>query len=121
MTRLRDLSYVDDPVTYLRSCGQCAAHIVTSDNLSYTVFCPKCTAKRPSFEQWAARIGVGSRVYVQPQIVGRLHSRTVYVVLERDGERVRLQALGWPDLVVQTTIGQLANEPIASGEAVRAQ
>lgn len=98
-------------MNFLRTCGDCTAHLVTGDAVSNTVRCPKCAGKQPGFEQWAAGLTTGSCVYVQPTVVGVWRGRVRHVVLARDGDRFRLAPVGWSG-VVETTVGQLTPEPV---------
>lgn len=91
----------------LRSCAGCSAHLLTNDGRSEYVWCPKCHPKHNTpFEEWAAALKVGDRVYVQPYVAFRGLSRSEYLIIERDGDRLTLQVLGWPEARIETTTAQ---------------
>ena len=83
---------------FLRSCAGCSAHILTNDPTSQKVFCPTCKPKHVTpFESWAASVKVGDTVYVQPYAAFRGLSHSQYLVIERTGDDLTLQVLGWPE------------------------
>lgn len=91
----------------LRSCAGCSAHILVEDGRSQMVFCGRCRPKCVTpFDEWAAGIAEGSSVYVQPYATLPGFSRCEHIVIERDGDRLVLQPLGWPGKRIETTIGQ---------------
>lgn len=90
---------------FLRSCGGCSAHVVCNDPSSQTVFCPTCKPKHVTpFDQWAAGVKAGDTVYVQPYAAFRGLSHSEYLVIERNGDDLTLQILGWPEARVTTHI-----------------
>lgn len=97
--------------SFLRSCSNCAAHIVTSNGTGEYVRCRKCQAKEPTFNEWASAVKAGSLVYIQPYLYESL-SRSKWVVLDRVGDEVTIQVLGLPNKTIRTTISQLAKEDL---------
>jgi hypothetical protein len=84
------------PGNSLRSCGGCNAHILTNDTTSPTTFCNRCKPKHVKpFDEWAAGLKAGDRVYLQPYESGIL-SHSQWLVLGRDGDVLAVQVLGMP-------------------------
>lgn len=82
----------------LRSCAGCAGHLLTNDTRSQSVFCARCRPKYVTpFAEWAAALKPGDRVYVQPYAAWRGLSRSEYVIIARDGDRLTMQVLGIPE------------------------
>lgn len=92
----------------LRSCAGCSAHILTIDN-SDMVFCPKC---HPEYDL-PVDASVDATVFVQPGVDHPIWLRSRYVVRGRDGDRVWLSVLGFPDRLVETTTHQLVARCVA--------
>lgn len=92
---------------YLRACSRCAAHILTNDPTSSHVYCPTCAAEQPTWEEWSAAIGPGSRCYVQPAAAWRGNSRSEHTVVARDGDTVTVQIIGLPESRRLVTITSL--------------
>lgn len=90
----------------LRSCAGCSAHLLVNDGVSDKAWCPKCRPKyvKP-FEEWAASLAVRDLVYVQPSVTR--YPTAEHIIMARDGEKVILQPLGLPGVLIETTIGQL--------------
>lgn len=91
----------------LRSCAGCSAALLTNDGRSERVWCGPCRARyvKP-FDEWNAGLKVGDRVYVQPSATIPNFSRSEHIIIERDGDRLVLQPLGWPGKRVETTVQQ---------------
>lgn len=96
----------------LRSCSGCSAHILTGDNRSEDVWCPKCVAKRPDYATWAAGLKAGDRVFIQPYLDPRF-ARTQWIIRQRDGDQVTISALGFPDRVIVTDVTEIADRCMA--------
>jgi hypothetical protein len=94
----------------LRSCGGCSAFLLTNDPSSQTVWCKKCKPKYVApFDDWAARLSKGDRVFVQPYTAWRGLSRSENVVIDRDGDNITVQIIGIPEsrqVVHVTDLGQ---------------
>jgi hypothetical protein len=87
-----------DPSNSLRSCAGCSAHILTNDTTSEMAWCAKCKPKHVKpFDEWAATVQVGSRVYLQPYASFRGLSHSEYLVTGREGDKLTVQLLGWPE------------------------
>jgi hypothetical protein len=97
---------------YWRCCAECSESIVTNNARTSDVFCKRCAARRPSFDEWAAKLGPGDRVYVQPYVAWRGLSRSQYLVIERDGNRFVLQLIGIPESRITTDVGQLGQRDL---------
>ncbi len=91
----------------LRSCAGCSGHLIVADPTSEYVWCVTCKPLHVKpFDEWAASITVGSRVYVQPVVAWRGLSRSEYVVTARDGDTITAQVLGIPESSITVHIGQ---------------
>lgn len=61
------------------------------------MYCPTCQRKHVTpFDEWAASVGPGSHVYLQPYAAWRGLSHSQYLVLARDGDALTVQVLGVP-------------------------
>lgn len=97
----------------LRSCAGCSAHLLTSDGYSDRVYCARCRPRylKP-FDEWAAGLVVGDRVYLQPVIAGPF-ARSEWLIVERTGDSVTVHVLGMPDTRRDTTVAQLCQQSLA--------
>jgi hypothetical protein len=99
----------------LRSCAGCSAHVLTNDDVSAWVYCPKC---RPKFikpaEEWLASLEPGSGVYAQPAVLPPALIDHQWRIKERDGDDVILFLLGLPEerFWVHTQVWQLLQVPV---------
>lgn len=90
----------------LRSCATCNAHILTNDGASRDVYCPK--HQPPSCDEWEATVIPGSTVFLQPVVAWRGLSRSLNVVLARDGDVLTVQVVGIPESRQDVRITQCA-------------
>lgn len=92
---------------YWRGCSGCNTSLARYDGSSEYVWCSKCRVTHvETFEQWAASIRPGSRVFLQPSIAGRLRSRSQWLVTARDGDTLTVQLIGLPESSTTVHIGQ---------------
>ncbi len=96
---------MDATEDFWRNCVECASWILTNDAITPDALCTKCLSKKPSFDQWAAGVKPGDFVYLQPYcaIDGLGHSK--HIVIERDGDMLTVQRLGYTTQRVQVSIG----------------
>lgn len=82
----------------LRLCGACSAWLLMDvDGGTPTVYCRKCQAKRPTWDQWAEALKPGDSVYLYKYAAWRGMCRSQYVITERDGRSLTVQLIGIPE------------------------
>jgi len=97
----------------LRICGGCSAFLLSTDEVTPTVICGKCRAKRPSFGEWADALKDGDRVYLQPGCTkSPMWARAAHVIMERDGDMLDVQPIGCPNGRIKVHIGNVADHDV---------
>lgn len=83
---------------FARTCGHCAGLFLCNDPTSCVWYCNRCRRKvlKP-FDEWAANLNTGDRVYVQPYLAWHGLSRSQYFVVAQDGDMLTVQIPGLPD------------------------
>lgn len=79
-------------VSFLRSCAGCGGSFAANDGVSDSYFCPKC--RRTREEAYSPQKGALVVLLAEP--------RTVYVVLDVDGDDFTVRRLGFPDAASRT-------------------
>lgn len=97
----------------LRACGGCSAFILCVDEVTPTVWCPKCLAKKTPFNRWAAGLKAGDYVFLQPGCTrSPLYARSRHVIIERDADMLIVQPIGCPDGRVSVHVGNTAEHDV---------
>jgi hypothetical protein len=87
---------------YLRCCAACNAFLLTNDPTSQSVWCDR--HKPGPFDEWAASLKAGDRVYLQPYVAWRGLSHAQYLIVDRDGDELTVQVLGIPESRMQVNV-----------------
>lgn len=93
---------IDD---FWRTCAECSAWILINDAVSPDVLCKKCLSKQPSFDQWADGVKPGDSLYLQPYCAVDGLGHSPHIVIERDGEILTVQRLGYTKKQIKVSIG----------------
>lgn len=84
-----------------------------TDAVSQTVYCNTCRRQYVTpWDEWAAGLKAGDRVYVQPCIAWHGLSRSQCLIVDRVGDDVTVQIIGLPESRVTTTVAQLAQHDV---------
>ena len=90
---------------FWRVCAECSTWIMGNDAVSASVYCGRCRAKHPTFDEWAASVKPGDCLYLQPYCAIDGLSRSPHIVIERDGEILTVQRLGCTKTQIKVSIG----------------
>lgn len=82
--------------TYLRGCAHCAALTTTADPTSAHVYCPTCTTRQPTWQEWADTLAPGDHAYLQPGLAWHDMTRSEHVIVARSASAVTVQIPGLP-------------------------
>lgn len=111
------MTHPDSYGNTLRVCGSCSAWLLTVDGSTPTVFCNKCRAKQPAWDTWAAALAIGDTVYVQPYAAWKGLSRSEYLIVDRNGDDLKVQVLGIPESLTAVHIADCAQQDVTPWRA----